>query len=101
MIDEQIIFNAHLESGPGREQELENALYGLVEPSREEKGCIAYELHRDPEHPGRFMFYEVFADRAAHENHLNSPHFQKFKVLQEKEPGLIRSVTVTTWRKVP
>lgn len=96
----ELVFSAILEAVPGREDELKKALFELVAPSRGEEGCLTYELHVDPNQRGRFLFYESFADETAHRSHLATPHFLRFKAIQEHEPALIKSVSVNTWQKI-
>jgi len=60
----------------GRETELRNALIKLVAPTREESGCLNYDLHISPENPGRFLFHENWTAKAALDAHLQSPHIQ-------------------------
>jgi quinol monooxygenase YgiN len=67
---------ANFEARPGRETDLRSALVGLVAPTRKEDGCINYDLHGSPEHPGRFLFHENWTSQAALETHLQSPHVQ-------------------------
>jgi len=100
MDDEHIVLNVHLEAVVGREQDLERELRALLAPTRSELGCLAYELHRDPEHPGRFMFYEKFKSQAALDEHVNSPYFKKFLKYRETKGDPVAITTVTRWRRV-
>ena len=50
---------AKLKAKQGCEEQLGQMLRGLVEPTRAEKGCINYDLHRSHEDPGLFIFYEI------------------------------------------
>ncbi len=100
MAGDNIVLNVHMEAVPGREQDLERELSALLEPTRKESGCLAYELHRDPEHPGRFMFYEKFKNQVALDQHLNSLHFKKFLDYREKKGDPAAVTTVTRWRVV-
>ena len=61
----------------GREQQVEDAILGLVEPSRGEPGNLFYQANRDVDDPRVFFFYEMYADRAAYEAHGTSEHFQR------------------------
>ena len=92
-----IILNVHMDAAPNREEDLEQALRALIAPTRGEAGCLAYYLHRDPEHPGKFMFYEKFAGQAALDAHIASPHFQSFVKLREVGPDPVAAVSVTRW----
>jgi quinol monooxygenase YgiN len=61
----------------GGEDELGSELRALVAPTRQEPGCLAYELHRDPKEPQKFMFYEKFKDQDAFTAHLEVRSFPK------------------------
>ncbi len=49
----------------------------LVERTRDEVGCISYELHRDIKNMGHFIFIEEWVDRTALDSHVESEHFQR------------------------
>lgn len=44
-----------------------------VHRSRAEPGCISHDVHLDCEHPGRLVFVERWADRAALAAHFAVP----------------------------
>ena len=97
MTDTPIILNVHFQAVPGHEKKLGAELHDLVAPSREEPGCLAYELHFDPEDPSKFMFYEKFASQAALDLHLATPHLKRFQnYLKSNSP--IAAQSVTRWR---
>lgn len=52
----EVIINAILQAKPGKEEELRSELVKVIEPSREEKGCIQYTLHQDTDKAGTFVF---------------------------------------------
>ena len=97
---DQIIFDVHFETAPGREKELEQVLLPLRAASRSEPGCLTYELSRDPEHPEKFLLYEKFRDSDAHAAHLAAPHFQNFQKFCKENQDLFVATTVTSWRSV-
>src|SRR5271157_1104745 len=70
---------AFAQARPGKEKELEEALLTLVAPTRQEAGCINYDLHRHLDQPGKFAFYENWVNKAALEQHLTTPHFAAFR----------------------
>ncbi|ENX43137.1 putative quinol monooxygenase [Acinetobacter sp. NIPH 2100] len=49
----------------------------LVEKTRTEAGCIAYDLYHDHKQIGHFVFIEEWVDRSALERHVQSEHFQR------------------------
>ena len=97
---EQVILNVHMEAVPGREEDLARELRRLLAPTRSEAGCLAYWLHEDPEHPGKFMFYEKFVDQAALDAHLKTPHFQQFQDYRQKHGDPVGNTQVTRWREM-
>lgn len=49
----------------------------LVEKTRTEAGCIAYDLYHDHKQKGHFVFIEEWDDRVALNLHVQSEHFQR------------------------
>ncbi len=65
---------ATFQAKPGKESELRTALLGLVAPTRQEAGCLNYDLHASPEDPSKFLFHENWTSQAHLDAHLKSPH---------------------------
>lgn len=63
------IISTH-QAKPGKEAELKAALTSLVNSTREEAGCINYDLHVSLENPARFMFHEAWTSKTHFEAHL-------------------------------
>lgn len=70
---------ARLRSRPGRADELRAALDELVVHSRQEPGCLDYDLHVGLDDPDLFVFYENWVDREAHHEHDRTPHIARFR----------------------
>jgi quinol monooxygenase YgiN len=101
MNNDNVILNVHIEAASGQEEKLAEQLRALVAPTRAEAGCLAYELHRDPKNPAKFMFYERFRSQAALDEHLASPHFKAFAAYRTAEsPDPVESIAITTWRAI-
>ncbi|MFL9710967.1 putative quinol monooxygenase [Methylobacillus sp. Pita1] len=49
----------------------------LVEKTRQEPLCIAYDLFTDQKDPGHFIFVEEWPDRAALDIHCQTEHFRR------------------------
>ena len=49
----------------------------LIEKTRTEAGCIAYDLYHDHKQTGHFVFIEEWIDREALDLHVQSEHFQR------------------------
>ncbi|WAT02894.1 putative quinol monooxygenase [Rouxiella chamberiensis] len=54
------------------------ALLTIVAASREELGCLQYDLHREIDSENSFVFYERWQSQEAVEQHEQSAHFQHF-----------------------
>ncbi len=70
---------ATIQACSGHETEVERALGDLVAPTLAEPGCLQYDLHRDHEKAGRFLFFENWATRAEWETHMESEHLAAMK----------------------
>jgi quinol monooxygenase YgiN len=71
-----VVVIALIRAKPGKEAALKEELLALIPPTRQEQGCLAYELHQDQENPARFVFYERWADKSRIDAHLRQPHLQ-------------------------
>jgi quinol monooxygenase YgiN len=83
---------------PGAEAKLEVLLKGLVEPTRQEPGCLQYDLHVDIKEPRRFVFIERWANQEALAGHGKTAHIAHFR---EHGPELIEQKEVDFLRKLP
>jgi len=65
----------------------------LVERTRQEPLCIAYDLFEDRKDPGHFIFIEEWPDRAALAIHCQTEHFTRLVPLinahQRQDPTVI------------
>lgn len=57
--------------------EVEAALRAVVAPSRQDPGCIRYELHQEIGEPARFVFIETWASQSALDQHNQTAHLQQ------------------------
>ncbi|WP_249012009.1 putative quinol monooxygenase [Conexibacter sp. DBS9H8] len=65
---------AVLTARPGSEAVLEEALRGIVEPTRAEAGCLAYELFRSAADPLSFVTVERWRSQEDLDAHMQTPH---------------------------
>ncbi|ATN36872.1 hypothetical protein ACO34A_24150 (plasmid) [Rhizobium sp. ACO-34A] len=84
---------ATIEVNPDSQSLAEAALLDCIPASRAEAGCLRYEVNRDRDHPGRYVFYEAWADPAALEAHVTAPHFQTMNA--RLAPVLVKDFEVT------
>ena len=88
---------AKLKAKSGREKQLGEMLQSLIEPTRAERGCINYDLHRSHDDPGLFLFYENWESRPLWEAHMKSPHLVDFS---EKQGALTESWDLFVGEKI-
>lgn len=88
---------ADIRSAPGQDALVCAELQKLVEPTRNEDGCLRYDLHRDEEQKNRFFFYETWADRDRWERHMRAPHIAAYLAATE---GAVESFDVSRMRRV-
>lgn len=63
---------------PDKAEAFEALFRAYVEPSRAEPGCIEYHMLRDQQDPTLFVFYEIWASKAALDVHSALPHMREF-----------------------
>jgi len=98
MSSKSITVGATFQAKPGKEDELKQALIGLLAPTRQEAGCINYDLHVLPEDPARFLFHENWMSKAHLDAHLQSAHI---KVLLPRVPELaVAMPEIRIWERI-
>ncbi|HEU0121979.1 MAG TPA: putative quinol monooxygenase [Bryobacteraceae bacterium] len=65
---------AHIHAAPGHEAVVREALESFVAPTRQEEGCLRYDLFQDLSDPLKFTFIEEWTSQAALEQHSRSAH---------------------------
>ena len=82
---------AEVRAKPGRENELRAATLPLIALVRSDPKNLVYFLQEDRESPGRFIFYEVFANQADFEAHNRMPYVKDwFAKLPELADGGVK-----------
>lgn len=67
-----------MEAIPGKTEELKKALLEIVPLSREEKGCISYDLFQKQDNPHQFALIMHWKDRKSYDSHNSAIFIQKF-----------------------
>jgi quinol monooxygenase YgiN len=77
---------------PDKVAEVRDLLIGLVDPSRNEPGCISYELLQNRDDPADLTFVQEWKDDSALGTHIASDHVKaigpKLKYLVAKPPDV-------------
>jgi quinol monooxygenase YgiN len=89
---------ATFQARPGKETELKNALTGLVAPTRQEAGCLSYELHASPEDPAKFLFHENWTSQAALDAHMQSAQIKA--LLPRVDELCVAFPQIELWEKI-
>jgi len=90
---------AYMRAAPGKRDELRASLEALVEPTRQEKGYVNYDMHQGQEDPDSFFFYENWESGEELDAHLAAPHLKAFAA---RIPELLdeKGLTVNRVRRV-
>jgi 4-carboxymuconolactone decarboxylase len=87
---------SEIEIAPGHLEEYVAILKKEAAASvRLEPGVIAIFPMSQQEHPNQIRILEIYADRAAYESHLQTPHFQEYKTSTLK---MVRSLKLVDMR---
>jgi quinol monooxygenase YgiN len=78
MSDETIVLIARLKVMPDKIEQTRSAALAIVEPSRNEAGCLNYDIHQSIEDETVFLWHETWANKAAIDEHFATPFFQEF-----------------------
>ena len=66
-----------LEAKEGKEKELEAALQAVVEPSRSEKTCLEYRLHKNKNNMAQFILYETWENQEKHHEQFTKSYIKE------------------------
>lgn len=72
-----IVMHATMPVKPEMREAFLNAIPRLVDASNAEEGILSYQCYEATAQPNTFVMIEVYADKAAMDSHLASPHFQQ------------------------
>ena len=98
-IDEgKVVVVARLVAQRGKEDQVLEALHGLIKQTRDEPGCLRYELNQSIDDPRTFTFIEKFESDAAFEVHKNAPYITCF--FREVAPRLLETQQIVLHREI-
>ena len=69
---------ARIVTQPGQEKLVRQELEKLVPTTRQEAGCIQYDLHIDNENPRSFLFVENWETHELWQAHMTAGHLKLF-----------------------
>lgn len=77
-MNKPIIKTAFILSKKGMEKELRESLREIAHKTKEEKGCIQFEIHENMDKPEEFILWEHFVDKQAFDDHLNRSYTKRY-----------------------
>jgi quinol monooxygenase YgiN len=89
---------ATFQARPGKEADLRAVLISLLAPTREEPGCVSYDVHQSADDPAKFLFYENWQSKEALDAHMRSPHLQK--LVPRVDELCMAFPQITQWEKI-
>ena len=63
---------------------VQSQLLQLIHITRNQEGCIQYDLHQDNNNPEIFVLYEIWESRELWQAHMDSPPLQTFMNVTQK-----------------
>jgi quinol monooxygenase YgiN len=97
-VDTALRVLARAKAKPDHTARVRDILSALVEPTRREPGCLAYELLQNGSDPTDFVFVEKWASAAAEQAHFATPHvstaLQQLVGLLVTEPEICRYTVI-------
>ena len=60
-------------------EELKALLKTMVQDSKNEQGCLLYDIFQVKQHPEKFIVVESWLNEAALDGHKNSSHYKHYK----------------------
>lgn len=94
----ELVCSAEFRAKAGMAEQLLGELKKLVEHTRQEPGCLRYELHQCLEQNDLFYFVERFKDKAAFELHGTMPYVLSFRT--DVAPRLVEEARIRTYKEV-
>jgi quinol monooxygenase YgiN len=82
---------ASITANPDKIDLVRAELEKLIAPTRDEAGCLQYDLHVNNENPAHFLFYENWESRELWQAHMGSAHLAAFHGVAE---GAVAEVAV-------
>ncbi|MGO4908117.1 putative quinol monooxygenase [Pseudorhodobacter sp. W20_MBD10_FR17] len=69
---------ATIKANPDKVELVKAELIKLIAITRDEAGCVNYDLHQDNSNPAHFMFYENWETRELWQTHMSAPHLAAY-----------------------
>jgi len=77
---------------PARAEEAAPVLASLATATRDEEGCLAYDVFESASTPGTFVTVEEWTDQSALDGHLSQPHTAS--AIETATPMLVGEIAI-------
>jgi len=98
MADKKVTVVARIKTKKGMDESVKQELMALVAPTRSEKGCINYDLHRSIDDRSVFMVYENWVSKEDLDKHLAMPYMRAF--MEKAQKLLSEPAEIALWEKI-
>ena len=98
MANEKVTVLAVFKAKPGMEEAAKSAILALVAPTRQEAGCINYDVHQSPDDPSTFMLYENWTSQKDLDAHLAMPYLKD--ILAKADELFREPVGIEIWKMI-
>jgi quinol monooxygenase YgiN len=93
----QLTIVANIRAKPEHQEQVRTELEKLIPITRQEKGCLLYDLHQDDADPAHFMFYETWKSRELWQAHMDAPHLAAY---MKATDGMVAEFTLHEMTKI-
>ncbi len=93
-MNQNVTVMAKVHAKAGKEHELRQLLFSLIDPTRAEAACLNYDLHESIKEPGLFFFYENWTNPTGLAQHFETSHVKE--TLKKAEALLAEPLEIQT-----
>lgn len=98
MANQQVTVVVRIKAKGQTRAQVYDELQKLLAPTRQEKGCINYDMHIAKDDDAQFLFYENWTSEDDLNQHLASPHVQRW--IELAQTLLAEPMELSLWRKL-
>lgn len=97
-MSDKVTVVVRIKAQAGKEDEVRQELLDLLPPTREEAGCINFDMHQALDDDGLFLVHENWVSADDLERHFEMPHIRRW--LTRSEALLAEPMELTRWRQI-
>ena len=87
----QLTIVANIKAKPDKVDLVKTELLKLITMTRNEQGCVNYDLHQDNDNPAQFIFYENWETHELWQAHMGNVHLKEYMQATE---GAVETFTL-------